>query len=115
MAKKKGIPKSDYSSLSTTTNVKKTNYERFALCCYTSAFILKDGAAPVHAPTIQTAPSEEHSEPVAQIAAATTAVASVAVEANKIVTQVDNIQKMNLAAEQNRVSSITKNEPILPA
>lgn len=46
IAKKKGNPKDDFPGLSLTSNVKKTNYDRFSLCCFSSCFLVK-GAAKV--------------------------------------------------------------------
>tara|TARA_B110000503_G_scaffold13383_1_gene18131 strand:- start:11 stop:289 length:279 start_codon:yes stop_codon:yes gene_type:complete len=39
IAKKKGGPKDDFPGLSMTSNVKKTNYDRFSLCCFSSCFL----------------------------------------------------------------------------
>lgn len=41
IAKKKGNPKDDFPGLSLTSNVKKTNYDRFSLCCFSSCFLVK--------------------------------------------------------------------------
>lgn len=38
IAKKKGTPKEDFPGLSLSSSVKKLTYERFCLCCNTSAF-----------------------------------------------------------------------------
>lgn len=42
IAKKKGQVKDDYPALSWDSNVKKLTYERFCLCCNTSAFDQKN-------------------------------------------------------------------------
>ena len=39
IAKKKGGPKDDFPGLSLGSNVKKTNYDRFSLCCFSSCFV----------------------------------------------------------------------------
>jgi hypothetical protein len=44
IAKKKGAPKDDFPGLSLASNVKKTNYDRFSLCCFSSCFISKHAA-----------------------------------------------------------------------
>jgi hypothetical protein len=40
IAKKKGAPKDDFPGCSLSSNVKKTNYDRFSLCCFSSCFII---------------------------------------------------------------------------
>jgi hypothetical protein len=50
-AKKKGGPKDDFPGLSLGSNVKKTNMDRFSLCCYSSCFIkVKELPAAVDVP-----------------------------------------------------------------
>jgi hypothetical protein len=48
IAKKKGSPKDDFPGCSLSSNVKKTNYDRFSLCCFSSCFIIprQEVAAP---------------------------------------------------------------------
>jgi len=41
IAKKKGGPKDDFPGFSLLSVVKGTGYERFALCCFSSAFVLQ--------------------------------------------------------------------------
>ena len=47
IAKKKGGPKDDFPGLSLGSNVKKTNYDRFSLCCFSTCFIKVKGVAAV--------------------------------------------------------------------
>jgi hypothetical protein len=47
IAKKKGVPKSDFPSLSLQSNVKRINYERFSLGCFTKAFVGPQAASVV--------------------------------------------------------------------
>ena len=39
IAKKKGLPKSDYPNLGLKSNVKATSYDRFVLCIFTKSLI----------------------------------------------------------------------------
>ena len=39
IAKKKGIPKDDFPGLALMSNVKKINYQRFSLGCFSTAFV----------------------------------------------------------------------------
>ena len=43
IAKKKGGPKDDFPGLSLGSNVKKTNYDRFSLCCFSTCFVKEKG------------------------------------------------------------------------
>jgi hypothetical protein len=43
IAKKKGGPKDDFPGLSLGSNVKKTNYDRFCLCCFSPCFVKEKG------------------------------------------------------------------------
>jgi hypothetical protein len=60
-AKKKGGPKDDFPGLSLGSNVKKTNVDRFSLCCYSSCFVKEKGdIAPVDVPLKVVAPVIEN-------------------------------------------------------
>lgn len=68
IAKKKGVPKSDFPSLSLQSNVKRINYERFSLGCFTNAFVGPQAASAILSSAQQSNPNLSSMQAPASVA-----------------------------------------------